>query len=293
MLAVNDGKCDMFGYVNIYKDELKIKEYNVFRAYYCGLCRCIGKRSQAARLALSYDMTFLAILLSSLSPCQSKMKPLSCAAHPFQKRANIVEDEALEYAADMSVLLDYLKLADDARDDRSIKAYIGMFFLRRSIKKLAKKYPRENDGIISQLNRLSGLESSRCGSTDETADCFAKILEILFTPSFVAEESTRRTLAWLGYNIGRWIYIIDAFADYEKDLKKKSYNPFICSGENIEDVTRQLQSTLTYTLSAAASAYELLDIKKNDAILRNIIYIGLRNKQDSILFKREKDNESL
>lgn len=283
----------MFGYVNIYKNELKIKDYNVFRAYYCGLCRAVGKRNQTARLALSYDMTFLAILLSALSDEKTEFKQLRCAAHPFHKRPSVVRDRAVEYAADMSVLLDYLKLKDDAADDRSIKAFIGMMFFRYSVKKLMKKYPRESSEIISQLEQLSQLEKQNSPSCDETADCFAKILGVLFTPDFITDENTRRTLEWLGYNTGRWIYILDAAADYEKDLKKKSYNPLLADGRAADEIKKELFSTLTYTLANAASAYELLDIKKNDEILRNIIYIGLKNKQDSILCGREQDNESL
>lgn len=276
----------MFGYVNIYKDELKIKDYNVFRAYYCGLCRSVGKRSHAARLALSYDMTFLALLLSALSDEPPQTKLMRCVAHPFHRRASVVCDRAVEYAADMSVLLDYLKLADDARDDKSIKAYIGMLFLWRGAKRTAAKYPRESEKIKEQLARLSSLEDVRCKSIDETADCFAKILETLFVPEFIKDENTRRTLSWLGYNIGRWIYIIDAYADYEKDLKTKSYNPFICADVNISEEKELLENSLTYTLASAASSFELLDIKKNGAVLENIIYIGLKNKQDSIFMQR-------
>jgi hypothetical protein len=283
----------MFGYVNIYKDELKIKDYNLFRAYYCGLCRAVGKRCTAARLALSYDMTFLALLLSAMTDKPPELRAMMCAAHPFHKRAVITEDAAVEYAADMSVLLDFLKLKDDADDDKSVPAFVGMGFLGRSAKRLAKKYHRENGEIMTQLERLSRLERECCPSIDETADCFAKILETLFTPDFITDEAARRSLAWLGYNIGRWIYIIDAFADYEKDLKKNSYNPFIYSQKEYDEIREELRITLTYTLASAASAYELLDIKKNDEILRNIIYIGLKNKQDSILCGREKDNESL
>lgn len=279
----------MFGYVRICKDELKIKDYNIFRAYYCGLCRSIGKRNQTARLALSYDMTFLAVLLSAVNDDKITFRQKRCFAYPFKKRPSVIDDVAVEYSADMSILLDYLKLKDDVDDDKSIKAFIGMLFFSMSVKKLKRKYPRQSDAIISQLNRLSQLEKQRSDSIDETADCFAKILSVLFTPDFISDTTTRRTLEWLGYNIGRWIYIIDAAADFEKDLKTNSYNPF--GKENIDK--ENLEITLTYTLANAASSYELLDIKKNDDILRNIIYIGLKNMQDHILTGKENTNESL
>lgn len=279
----------MFGYVRICKDELKIKDYNTFRAYYCGLCRSIGKRNQAARLALSYEMTFLAILLSAVGDDKITLRQKRCIAHPFRKRPSVTDDDAVEYSADMSILLDYLKLKDDVDDDKSVKAFVGMLFFSISVKKLKRKYPRQTAEIISQLNRLSLLEKNNSNSIDETADCFAKILSVLFTPDFISDTPTRRTLEWLGYNIGRWIYIIDAAADFEDDLKKGSYNPF---GKKCID-KENLEITLTYTLANAASAYELLDIKKNDDILRNIIYIGLKNMQDHVLKGKENTNESL
>lgn len=279
----------MFGYVRVCKDELKIKDYNLFRAYYCGLCKSIGRKNQAARLALSYDMTFLAVLLSAVCDDKINFRQGRCIVHPMRKRAAVADDIATEYSADMSILLDYLKLKDDVDDDKSPKAFIGMLFFFVSVKKLKRKYPRQSEEIIAQLKRLSQLERDGSDSIDETADCFAKILAVLFVPDFISDTPTRRVLEWLGYNIGRWIYIIDAVEDFEKDRKNGSYNPFGSDGIDKEN----LEITLTYTLANAASAYELLDIKKNDDILRNIIYIGLKNMQDSVLKGKENTNESL
>lgn len=147
--------------------------------------------------------------------------------------------------------------------------------------------------------QLSKLEKANSSSIDEVADCFGKMLEILFTPKFI--ENQKRELAWLGYNIGRWIYIIDAYADIKKDFKSGSYNPFLTDVKTEEellkkekDLKEQLSSTLTFTLENAASAYELLEIFKNDEIIRNILYLGLKIKQEQILSGgKETKNESL
>lgn len=279
----------MFGYVTIYKDDLKISEYNVFRAYYCGLCREIGRCSQAARLGLSYDMTFLSILLSSLSENPLKTEMKRCIAHPLSKRAVAAGDKACEYSAHMSILLTYLKFADDWRDDKSISALCGMGVYFSAMRKIRKLYPEQYERIIAGLNNLDRLEKENCASADESADCFANILSALFTPPFVKDEAVNRALSWLGYNIGRWIYLLDAYNDIDRDVKKKNYNPFLASysggsAEKLKETLKEnLSVTMTYTLSAACSAYELLPIQKNDAVLRNILYFGLKSRQDAIL----------
>lgn len=268
----------MFGYVTICREHLSEEGYNTFRAYYCGLCREIGRScSQSARLGLSYDITFLAIVLSSLSD-GGETNTRRCFMKTGKKHLCVEGDRAVSYAADMGVLLSYLKLLDDWSDDRSIKALCGMQLFRGAVKKVKNRYPKIYDQIRDCLNKLSVLEKEKCGSVDETADCFAKILEVLFTPDFISDEGQRRALAWLGYNIGRWIYIIDAYNDLEKDIKQGSYNPFIYGSEK-----SNISEGLTFTLENAASAYNLLEIKRNSEVIENILYTALAIKQRQIL----------
>lgn len=287
----------MFGYVTICKNTLSEQGYETFKAYYCGLCKAIGKRcSQGARMGLSYDITFLAIVLSSVNADNVEIRDKKCLLHPFRSNMCVQSDRAVDYSADVGVMLSYLKLLDDLHDDRSIKALFGMLFFYRGVRKAKKRYPLIYDKIRHCLDDLSRLEKEKCGEIDETADCFAKILEILFTPDFVDDDSTKRTLSWLGYNIGRWIYIIDAYNDLEKDIKKKNYNTFRYKydGKSYEeikaDLKEKLKISLTFTLENASSAYDLLKVCKNKEILDNIIYHALIMKQNYIL---GEDNESL
>lgn len=287
----------MFGYVTICKDTLSEQGYKTFKAYYCGLCKAIGKRcSQSARMGLSYDITFLAIVLSSVNNNETEMNDRKCLLHPTRENSCVENDRAVEYAADMGVMLSYLKLSDDWHDDRSIKALMSMLFFHRGVKKAKKRYPEIYDGIRVCLDRLSQLEKEKCVEIDETADCFAKILEILFTPDFISDETEIRILAWLGYNIGRWIYIIDAYNDLEKDMKKKSYNTFLenYKGKSLDEIKGEIKEKLdismTFTLGNAASAYDLLTVHKNKEVLDNIIYNALKKKQNFIL---GENNESI
>ena len=277
----------MFGYVTICKEHLSEEGFKTFQSYYCGLCREIGRRcSHAARLGLSYDITFLAIILSSLDT-DGETNTRRCFMKMGKKHECVENDRAVMYAADMGVILTYLKLLDDWHDEKSIKVLCEMQLFRGAVKKAKSRYPKTYDGIKTCLDKLSALEKEKCGSVDETADCFAKILEVLFTPDFITDEAQRRSLAWLGYNVGRWIYIIDAYNDLEKDRKNGSYNPFIYA-EGAE--LSRISESLTFTLENAASAYNLLEIKRNSEVTEHILYTALALKQRQIL---GETNESI
>lgn len=275
----------MFGYITVPKGLLSEEEYDAFTSYYCGVCKAMGKRaSQISRLGLSYDITFLAIVLSGVYGNDSEAVCERCIVHPMKKRSCIKNDTVTDYAASVGVLLSYLKLADDWHDEKSIKALLGMAVFRSGYKRVMKKYPDEIKYIKKQLDELSRLEKENCKSIDETADSFAKILEYLCTPEFIKEEAVRRILAWFGYNLGRWIYIIDAFNDIDDDKKSGSYNPLLASGvQSKEECAAYLEESLTFTLENMASAFELIDFKKNKSIIGKMIYTSLKQKQKMIL----------
>ena len=146
--------------------------------------------------------------------------------------------------------------------------------------------------LYRYLKKLSELEKSNCCEPDETADCFARICEIIFTPDFITDEKTGQILSWMGYNIGRWIYLLDALDDLKDDIKHNSYNPFKDRYKD-EKLAENTESTLTYNLANIAAAYDLLDVKRNDKIIRNILYSGMGGVQNEILKLREENNESL
>lgn len=289
----------MFGYVTVYEKLVSEADFAVFKEYYCGLCKAMGRYcSQLTRLGLSYDITFLAIVLSSLNNADSEKEHKSCIAHPFRKRDYVVNDAAVNYAADMGVLLDYYKLLDDWKDERSIKALAGLLLFRVGKKRAFARNRKKSLLINEYLKKLSTLEAAECSSIDECADCFAKILEALFTPDFITDETQIEILKWFGYNIGRWIYVIDALNDMEKDYKSGEYNPFNAGfgGGDYKEYVKKLRLekdfTLTYTLSNAAAAFDLLDIKRNKSLLEGIIYDCLKTKQLQILNSGEQRKES-
>ena len=271
---------DVFGFVKIYKDLLRVRDYNVFRGYYCGLCRELGRRyNQFTRLGLSYDMTFLAILISSLESNAPKFKKSRCIVHPLTKRAVCVNDRGISYSADMSVLLTFLKLKDEINDEHKFTSYAAMPLYYRSFRKAAKKHPMQLGCIKDSLAELSALEKSGCRSADIAADCFGRLLEGVFDI-----DGNNPALARLGFLTGRFIYIIDAAADIEDDVKKGCYNPFAADGRlpaDIDALKKDVRAALLILLKDISDAYDLIDIKKNKELLDNIIYLGMREAAEN------------
>ena len=273
----------MFGYVNVQKNELKIKEYNIYRAYYCGVCYSLKRNlSFMSRFGLSYDIAFMAILLDSLSEHKTETEQKRCMAHPLKKRAVIYNNEAIDYSARVGAILTYLKFKDDWQDERSIKALFGMLCFKSAVKKAKKVLPEIYNKINECLQKLSELEKQKCESADKVADVFGRLLAFCMDAPFVLNEN-KRQLYEMGYQLGRWIYLIDAVNDFEDDLKKKNYNPFKCEYNNKRELAKENELPLTLTLDAISKAYNLLEIKKNSNLIENIIYIGLPDRQAAIL----------
>lgn len=283
----------MFGYIVPEKPELKIKEYEAFRAYYCGVCRSIGKRhGQLKRLTLNYDSAFLAVLLSAVANEAGKVRRRRCPAHPLEKRHMIEESHIVDYASDINLLLAYYNLEDKKRDDGKIAPAAAMMALKRSFRKLRRKYAEKCVVIEKRLSDLVKLEKEHCASMDMAAEPFAKLMEeVTAYGPLCTDENTEMTLRWIGYHLGKWIYILDAYDDLEKDIKEKSYNPLIYqyhySDQDIsqfrEHIRERVDFNLMYSLNQISKAFELLEIKINRGIIENIIYMGMRRKTENIL----------
>lgn len=295
----------LFGYITPYKGELKVKEYDMFKAYYCGLCKSLGKEfNQLTRLGLNYDLNFLALLLSSLMDNKDNVAFEGCIANPFKKKRIIESNECLKYTSHISIMLVYFKLLDDWKDERDVKSLLAtipyIFPIRKAKKSLIDKY----NSIKIQLDRLGELEKNNCNVIDESADAFGKLMEEIALAPFITDENTKRILKWLGYNLGRWIYILDAFNDIEEDIKNKNYNPILLqydykTTEKVNAfynrISKDVEFTLTFTLENIAKSFELLNIKYNRGVLDNIIYMGARHKMEEIFIKWEvlKHEESI
>lgn len=301
-------KVTMLGYVIPDKPELKIREFEIYGAYYCGICKSIGKRyGQLPRLTLSYDSVFLALILAGINPNTEMISVQRCIVHPMKKRSIVYDSAEIDYAADILLMLAYFKLKDDYQDEKNLKSAIGANFMKGIYRKL--KQTKEEKCIIVEdmLKELIKLENEKYHSIDYSAEPFAKLMEEVFDPSDIVTNDTfyiieeRNLYRRIGYHLGKWIYLIDAFDDIDDNLKSGSYNPLIyqfnynlkgCETVNLfkERIRDRVEMNLMCYLAEIAKCYEELTIKKNKGLIENIIYLGLLRKTEQVLKKGNIEN---
>lgn len=290
----------MFGYVTACKMELKIKDFEKYKAYYCGVCKAIKINfGNLPRLTLNYDMTFLAILLDSFEISSCKYARQRCIIHPIKKRIVIIDNSSLDYAAFCNVALVYYKLLDNVKDDNSAKSKLYSFFLKNYLEDDKIELKPTMLFIEKSLNDLSLLEvDPKEKSLDEFCHPFAELTAFIIS-SFYKEQVFYEELYKLGYNLGKWIYLIDALDDLPKDMKEKKFNAIDKSfnGENLpyEEFYKNIENRIDFVLVACAAQCHKslmeLPIKKNLDLLDNILKYGLMEKMDKVFKRSECKNE--
>lgn len=270
----------MFGYVTINKQELKIREYDKYRAYYCGLCRSLKKSHGLwGQLTLSYDMTFVVTLLNALYEPEYVRGYVRCAAHPFVKHT-VIKSKYSDYCADMNVILSYEKCIDDWNDERKISRLIFSAFLKNRVRKIKEKYPEKTEKVSRLLKELSAYEKNNERNIDFPAGCFGKIMEeILACHKDEWEEDLRK----MGFFLGKFIYIMDAYEDRDKDIRKGNYNP-LNEGDDVEKY-------LIMMLGECCKSFERLPIVDDVEILRNILYSGVWGKYELVKKVKTEDKK--
>ena len=277
----------MFGYVVMNKPEIKFKDFDLYRSFYCGLCRELRERyGVTGQISLTYDMTFVILLLSGLYEPPTRKGTTRCIIHPVRKQP-VRKNAITEYAADMNVFLAYYKCADDWKDEKKLLSFLYGNLLRGKEKKAEERWHRKVDTIISLLNELSEMEKAGEQDIDRVSGCFGKIMEEIFA---YREDLWEPTLRRMGFFLGKFIYLMDAYDDVEEDIKKGNYNPF--SGNYImEGFDEQVQQMLILMMSEACREFEKLPIIKYTDILRNILYSGVWCRFEAVSGKRKKERE--
>lgn len=276
----------MFGYIRPLKPELKVKDFDKFKACYCSLCHTLGKEyGLPARFILNYDFTFMAMLLWSggepVRECSHR-----CPVSPFKRRCMVCPSDSLSKSAGYSLILAWWKLKDTAEDESFFKALgarLAMLGLYFSYKKAKRLWSGFDTAVERSISDLSALESEGCESVDKTADCFAGLL----AAGAVGEGGAReRIFSQLLYHMGRWIYIIDAVNDMDEDLRGGKYNPLAArygvTDSLTDDQKNDLRVTLNHSLNLMISAYGLLDRSQWSDIIDNIIYLGMPAVTDAV-----------
>lgn len=274
----------MFGYVIINKGDMKFKEFDVYHSYYCGLCRTLKERYGAlGQVSLSYDMTFLVMLLSGLYEPETKETTTNCIAHPFEKhlyRRNLYAD----YAADMNVLFTYYKCRDDWKDDRKVMKLAYGKLLGGTYDKIRSNYSEKVKKIDRLMRELAGEEYKQNEDIDRMSGIFGEIMGEIFA---VKKDEWEGNLRTLGIYLGKYIYLLDAYEDIEEDIKKNRYNPLKKRYQN-SDFDEEIKMILTMMMAGCSREFEKLPIIENVEILRNILYSGVWYRYDMVRSKREK-----
>lgn len=277
----------MFGYVTIYKPELKVKDYYKYKAYYCGLCRTLkenfGFRGQ---MTLTYDMTFVTILLTSLYEHKMKNCKHHCVVRPV-KKMDMLQNDITEYTAEMNVILSYYHFIDDWEDEKSMAGLAGSKLLGKSVKGIIAKYPDKCKTIQRCLKKLQDYEKKQITDIDAVAGTFGELMgELLVYQKDQWEERLRR----MGFFLGKFIYIMDAYEDVQKDIEKGNYNPLIPlqGKENYEAVCEQM---LNMMMGECSREFELLPCLWDEDILKNILYVGVWTKYDKIQKEMKEGKE--
>lgn len=286
----------MFGYIRPYKPEMKMGEFDTFKAIYCGLCRELKSAfGPFSSLTLSYDFTFIATVALGLSQECGGFKKCACVANPLKKKPCHVKAEELTFCGACAMLMIYYKIKDDIKDSGfigKIRAIALLPFAKYAQRKAKKLYPNADSVIAFAIAEQDKLEKAACASLDKSADptatALGKLCEMLSL-----EKSEQAVLYRFGYLTGRYVYFSDALDDFPKDKKSSSFNPFLIKLPNASDDEIRTYATqlINITIAELAAAYELLPLKRFKPILDNIIYLGLKNSIDEINKKESVDHE--
>lgn len=264
----------MFGYITINKEELKIKDYNKYQSYYCGVCRSLKNNyGFSGQLTLTYDMTFLGILLSALYEDETESVRRRCVPHPVKPHEEI-SNIYTDYAAAMNILLTYYKLKDNWEDEHSVKSNTFAGILRKAYKKAYNEFPRQAQVIEECIRKQQEYEKDNEQSVDNVSLPTATMLAEIFD---MKQDEWSAPLRRMGFFMGKYIYILDAYDDLDKDIKKNNYNPLIAHKDEAE-FKDNCERMLIMVAAECSKAFEQLPILENADILRNIIYSGIWSK---------------
>lgn len=268
----------MFGYVLPAKPEMRVMDYETYRACYCGLCKELGRRyGFFSRFLLNYDLVLLALLADALLGDEICFKNESCFANPLIKRPTMHSTAGLCLAADALVLLSWHKLQDNLLDE-TLPRRLALGFARPAFfgmyKKAQKRQPQLAATLSGQMQNQQALEKANCHSLDESCQPTAQMCSAIFALA-AKEEKDAKILARLGMFCGQIIYLLDAAEDFEEDLNKNRYNVFALAGFTKSQTAEGAKRRCNMAAGELLLCYNLLHIKMHKEILDNIFFLGL------------------
>ncbi len=279
----------MFGYIEANAALLSEEQLMRYRGCYCGLCRSLKERhGQLSRVTLSFDMTFLVIFLCSMYEPEERSGEGRCGIHPLKKRG-YWRSRFTDYAADMNVALAYHNCLDDWNDDRNALRYVQAKALEGRYKIIARDWPRQCEAIERCINALFEIEKNALEDPDVAANCFGELMGELFV--CVEEPIWTERIRQFGQALGRFVYMMDACVDLDKDIRRGRYNPLIHKDrEGLTEEDKQL--ILKLFMGECTRIFELFPLLQDVDIMRNILYSGVW-QQYAIALKKNKEDAQL
>lgn len=271
----------MFGFVTISDNDLSDSERERYRSVYCGVCRALKQRfGQLPRFALNNDLTFVALLLMSLYELEETPGLGRCAAHPVKPRPYI-ESEIVDYAADMTIVMAYHSMLDNWNDDRSYPSLVFSKVLKTGYERVYGRYPRQCGACEQGLGNISRIERDQMQALRDVDDSESTLLDpdacanefgaIMAEVLVFKEDEWSDQLRSFGFELGRFIYQMDAVYDLPKDLESGSYNPFMQPDLDIDE----LRMLLMNRMAAVVDIFERLPLVQDAQILRSVLYAGV------------------
>lgn len=279
----------MFGYINVNRKELSRADEEIYQSYYCGLCRQLKDAAgMKGQMLLNYDMTFLILLQSGLYELEHEEITFNCVLHPAKKKLAYI-NEATSYAADMDIILSYHNLMDDYRDDKNQAKRLLASSLEKDCRRIREKYPWQAQAVEEYMEKLTAAQNRKETNLDIVSGYTGEMLGELFV---WREDLWEKDLRNMGFYMGKFIYLMDAYDDLEKDERRGSYNPLRelkrQSGKDYETFCRQ---ALTSLMSECAKSFERMPILLHAELIRNILYSGVWTRYEYLQLKRKRDKE--
>ncbi len=282
----------MFGYLKPDTPYLYLKDDTLYKALYCAVCKSIGQKcGQLARLGLTYDIAFMSAFIHNVSGKDVDIERKRCVAHWIKPRPIAKTDKISDLCAYINVSLAYYKIQDDINDGEGGK--IKRLLFAKGNRRSKKEYSQIAKVVEGRYAELSALEKQECSIIDASCEPFARMMVELGDIAMLGEK--REGVEKVFYFLGKWIYLIDALDDYDKDLKEKSYNPFYYAygkSESFETLIKENGEDITFLFSSVFSGLEEglkeCRFEFNSDLIENVIRRGIPQTTIKIFGKTSK-----
>ncbi len=272
----------MFGYILPERAHLYIKDFDLYRNFYCGICKSMGRQfGQKTRFSINYDITFLTIVVHNFLGVDVSYETLKCITKPFNKSKQMVkENELTDKMSAINVILCYYKVLDDCIDGNKTSRKVLAKSLKKAKNKASLQVPGVEEIIAKRYENLRALEGNKETSIDKVADEFASMMGEIC--DFVVGEKKQDNFTKLCYNVGKWIYLIDALDDFDDDLKTNDYNLFVLNYPEIktfhqlmEEHGNDVSFTFATTINSITENFKEIKFSFNQDLINNVVFRGI------------------